>query len=73
MSCGDAVIFWVTCDARERVLASLLVVVFEKKPIKIQTLYFQHDKSLLRVITVGFLVLSQRPLPFDLTCKIYFF
>lgn len=33
MSCGNAVIFWVTGDAHERVLASLLVVFFEEKPI----------------------------------------
>lgn len=30
---GDAVVFWVTGDARECVLASLLVVFFEGKPI----------------------------------------
>lgn len=33
VSRGDAVVFWVTGDACERVLASLLVVLFEEKPI----------------------------------------
>lgn len=33
VSRGDAVVFWVTGDARERVLAALLVVLFEEKPI----------------------------------------
>lgn len=44
MSCGDAVIFWVTRDTRERVFGPLLVVHFEEQPIKIQKLYFTHDK-----------------------------
>lgn len=31
--CGDAVVFGVTGDAGERVLASLFVVIFEEKPV----------------------------------------
>lgn len=56
--CGDAVILWVTGDARERVLASLLVVVFQEKPIKIQ-IYFQHDKSPLYLTIVLFLLFHE--------------
>lgn len=45
VSCGDAVIFWVTCDACKRVLASLLVAVFEEKPIKSKD-FMSHVKNL---------------------------
>lgn len=63
VSRGDAVVVWMTGNTCERVLASLLVVFFQGKPVN-----GPHDEVLLRASGTVFNPFSLKNLTLWLTC-----
>lgn len=53
VSRGDAVIFRVTGDARERVLSSFLVVFFEGEPLKKKKKPYKESHTVLLILLVA--------------------